>query len=63
MQRQEELGREVAELRERSARVLRRYGNGVVVGMGEVLGEWAERVQEMERKVRRTERAREEEFV
>lgn len=56
--RNEQLVQEVAGLRERTARLLERLVAVAWVGMGEVWGEWEERVRECERGVRRAEAAR-----
>lgn len=58
-----ELEREVAELRERSARVVERWVEVGVMGMGEVWGEWEERLKDCQREVRRCEGGREREVA
>lgn len=56
---QDELGREVSELRVRSARVLQRWYEVGLVGGGECWAEWEGKVEGVERGVRRAEVARE----
>ena len=59
MARQNEQGREIAELRTRSARVVGRWYEGGVVGVGRCWVDWEGRVRGCERGVRRVELARE----
>ena len=58
---QREQASEVAELRARSAVLIKRWMEVGVLGGGEVWSEWEERVEGVERGVRRAEREREEE--
>lgn len=53
--RQDEQAREFAELRARSARVVEKWFEGGVLGMGEKWAEWEERLRECEILVRRRE--------
>jgi hypothetical protein len=61
MKQQEQLERELEELRRRSAAVVERWVRVGVVGLGEVWAEWEERIKRVERDVARAERARERE--
>ena len=57
--RQEQQGREIAELRKRSAVLVGRWYEGQVVGVGRCWADWEGRVREVERGVRRVEVGRE----
>jgi hypothetical protein len=61
MKQQEQLEKELEELRRRSAAVVERWVRVGVVGLGEVWAEWEERIKRVERDVTRAERARERE--
>lgn len=56
---QAEQAREMAELRTRSALLMKRWMEVGIVGGGEVWGDWEERVREVERGVRQFEVSRE----
>lgn len=56
---QEEQARDVAALRVRTARVLKRWYEVGVVGSGECWAEWEGRLEDVEREVRRAEVVRE----
>ena len=56
--KQDEQGREIAELRVRTAKVLQRYYEVSLLGGGEVWGEWEGRMERVEREVKRVEVAR-----
>ena len=56
---QDEQEGETNELRRQSAAVLKRWYDVGILGQGECWVEWEERLREVEKKVRQTERARE----
>ena len=58
---QEGIEREAGRLRERSARLVQRWYEGGVLGMGDAWGEWEGRVARVEKVVRREELRRERE--
>ena len=60
MQRQHQ--NEVAELRRRSAKVIERWYELGVLGVGECWAEWESRVEGVERQVRRREHEKEKDF-
>ena len=55
---QEEQIQEINRLRYRSATAVKRWYQNVVLGSGECWADWDERVDEVERRIRRMERAR-----